>query len=156
MGLLYYLPVALLAANLNKPRASGGASITVDNGPGLGSTWPQTVTILRAGVVLTVITITARTANVLTFGVVAEGYTDAALLPGDVLLVEPATPSAVNPRALALFGAIGSGQLALPTLADAAAPLGSLYYGSDHLDSATVAVAKLCRKDAAGNVTAIG
>jgi hypothetical protein len=41
-----------------------------------------------------------------------------------------------------------------PTLADAAAPAGSVYLGSDHLDGA--GAPKLCRKSSAGIVTVLG
>jgi hypothetical protein len=41
-----------------------------------------------------------------------------------------------------------------PTLADAAAPAGSVYLGSDHLDGA--GAPKLCRKSSVGIVTALG
>jgi hypothetical protein len=51
----------------------------------------------------------------------------------------------VNKAGDLIFG----GALLLPTLADSAAPNGSIYFGSDHSS-------QLCRKDSSGTVTVIG
>ncbi len=153
MGFLYYFPTDLVAVTVVAQRDSAGAEITVDDGNRLGNVWPKDVIILRDSVVLTVLAISGRVDNVLTFDEAADGYVDAALVEGDLLIIEPTVAAFAPLRALALFGSVGSGSLTLATYADDDAPSPSVYLSLDSLDDNDAPM--ICRKDADGNVTMI-
>jgi lysophospholipase L1-like esterase len=154
-------------------RNSGVTSLTVANGAVFGSSFPVYVTAVRSNAVVTILEITGRSGNVLTVTGGVDGSTDAALQVGDTvecrdnagLWTELQTQVTANTAGIAGKQAAGNYLTALTgdvaasgpgsaaatvaritaTTADAAAPDGSIFLGSDHSD-------RPCWKDSGGTV----
>src|SRR4051812_37368793 len=85
MSTSFHTPRNNTSTTVAVPRAAGAGSLVVADGSVFGTAFPVYITAVRNGVVLTILEITARSANTLTVAGGADGSSDVALQPGDTV-----------------------------------------------------------------------
>jgi hypothetical protein len=157
--MMFYLPILPLDSVVDMvalPRTSGTNTLQVYSGDVL-PTAPCNVGVIRAGTLVTALSVSSRSGKTLSIAGPADGYADADLVSGDLVFtipiasVQPNNDRDFGGRNVVLIGVWGG---LIPVLDDVSAPLLMVYLGSDHLD--TNGAPKLCRKDPAGRVNVIG